>query len=182
MKDESTSGPNQGGLTTQFTRRAYGLYVLALQFKKLCQTWFARWLHGMRSVDGSRDPKVPAQTQTVLGSMPSGLQEASPLYHYCIARADLPFGVQIAQVIHAAGESSPGELFIPPDTRAVALAARDEAQLIELEQTLIKAGINHVAIREPDEPWLGALMAIGVTPQIRTPELKKLMKHLPLIK
>jgi hypothetical protein len=86
----------------------------------------------------------------------------SVLSHICIIRQDLPRGVLAAQLIHAAGESSPGG--IPRGTHAVALAARDEQQLEALARRLAFEGIEHVAIREPDPPWNGALMAIGLAP------------------
>ncbi len=85
----------------------------------------------------------------------------------------------MAQTIHAAGESSPGNL--PPDTRAVALSVPDELSLLAVENALIAAGIEHSAIREPDAPYLGALMAIGVRPQPREP-LRKVLGHLALLK
>jgi hypothetical protein len=97
-----------------------------------------------------------------------------------IIRADLPIGTKIAQTIHAAGESSPGNL--PSDTRAVALHARDEAELLALEQALTDAGFVFSAIREPDPPWNGALMAIGLAPQPRTPALRQLLGRLPLVR
>jgi hypothetical protein len=67
-----------------------------------------------------------------------------------------------AQLIHAAGESAGGDL--PASTIAVALAARNEAQLLAIEQLLRRLKIPHRAIREPDSPWNGALMAIGLAP------------------
>jgi hypothetical protein len=82
------------------------------------------------------------------------------LLHCCVVRADLPRGVQAAMIIHAAGESSPGAL--PPGTHAVALAAADETHLLRIERRLIFERIPHVAIREPDPPYAGALMAIGL--------------------
>lgn len=112
------------------------------------------------------------------GSVPP--PASGPLYHYCVVRRDLPHGVQIAQVVHAAGESSPGSL--PEDTHAVALHARDEAQLQKIELSLLEAGISFRAIREPDAPWSGALMAIGLSPIPRTPQLRQLLGKLPLVK
>lgn len=101
------------------------------------------------------------------------------LYHYCIARIDLPVGDLAAQLIHAAGESSPGNL--PPETRAVALGARSEIELLKLEQKLKKKNIPHVAIREPDEPWCGQIMAIGIAP-CRRSLIRKEVSNFPLIK
>lgn len=97
-----------------------------------------------------------------------------------IIRADLPVGTQLAQTIHAAGESSPGNL--PGDTRAIALSVVSEDQLLDLEARLLAAGIQHHCIREPDAPYLGAAMAIGLTPQPRTPQIKRLLGKLPLIR
>jgi hypothetical protein len=110
---------------------------------------------------------------------PSGVP-TGPLYHYVVVRRDLPHGVQVAQVIHAAGESSPGNL--PEATHAVALHAKDEAQLLKIERALHEAGFQFKAIREPDAPWSGALMAIGLSPVTRSPTLRQLLGKLPLVK
>jgi len=102
------------------------------------------------------------------------------LTHYCILRQDLPLGTLAAQLIHAAGESSQGSL--PPNTYAVALAAKSEEHLIFLEDKLRRLSIPHVAIREPDSPWDGALMAIGIQPVADRNQLKKVTSSLPLLK
>ncbi len=78
-------------------------------------------------------------------------------------RNDVSKGVQCAQLLHAAGES-----FTTPNSRdgptyAVALEC-SQRDLIKLEQRLLQDGIPHVAIREPDPPFLGELMAIGIQP------------------
>jgi hypothetical protein len=64
--------------------------------------------------------------------------------------------------MHAAAHSTGADL--PADTRAIALAATSEAHLCFIEAKLRRAGIRHCAIREPDAPWSGALMAIGFAP------------------
>ena len=87
----------------------------------------------------------------------------------------------VAQTIHAAGESSPGRGKLPEGTTAVALAVQDEAELLELEEALVCAGIAHSAIREPDPPWNGALMVIGIDPMPREP-LRKLLRRLRLLR
>ena len=100
---------------------------------------------------------------------------SAPLSHICVVRADLPRGVLAAQLIHAAGESSPGDL--PPGTHAVALAARGAVELEALARRLTFDGVPHVQIREPDPPWNGALMAIGLRPfprGRRLPALRRL--------
>lgn len=95
-----------------------------------------------------------------------------------MVREDLPKGVLAAQLIHAAGESSPGNL--PEGTIAVALTA-DIQKLHQLEDRLIKDNVPHKAIREPDAPWCGALLAIGVFPDSKN-NLKKYFSQLPLVK
>lgn len=120
---------------------------------------------------------------------------ADRLTHYIVVRRDLPFGAIIVNVAHAAGESfyqfaqhaaiaqgqSAGSAMFPgvgssqlpsgsipiDRTTAVILGARNEGRLMKLEQALIETNISHLAIREPDAPFNGALMAIGVEPVVR---------------
>lgn len=99
--------------------------------------------------------------------------------HYCIVRTDIPFGAQAAQLIHAAGESSTGNL--PRGTFALALAAKDEAHLWNISQLLITEGIMHKLILEPDAPYNGALMAIGIIPGPRA-KIKKILSNLKLVR
>jgi peptidyl-tRNA hydrolase len=83
-----------------------------------------------------------------------------PVTHYVIVRRDLPTGVIAAQVVHAAGESSPGNL--GPDTYAVVLAVENEVELLALDARLAAQGVARRAIREPD---MGDQMtAIGLVP------------------
>jgi hypothetical protein len=86
----------------------------------------------------------------------------------------------VAQTIHAAGESSHG-LLLPEGTYAVALHARSELELQAVEAKLKAAGIPHRAIREPDPPYVGELMAIGIHP-IAGEEVRRLLSSLPLVK
>ena len=113
---------------------------------------------------------------------PSGFdsRRAQTLTHYCVVREDLPRGVLAAQLIHAAGESAPGDL--PSGTIAVALAARDEAHLAALELELRRRGVPHHAIREPDPPWRGALMAIGIEPVADRARVKPITGSLKLLR
>lgn len=97
--------------------------------------------------------------------------------HYCIIRNDLPPGVVAAQLVHAAGESSMGNL--PPHTKAVVLSVDSEEDLKNLEVKLAKANLPHRAIREPDHPWNGQLMAIGLEPTGRN-KVKKILYNLNL--
>ncbi len=82
-------------------------------------------------------------------------------------------------LVHAAGESSPGNL--PHDTHAIVLSVPSEPALAALAERLTKAGVAHVVINEPDAPWNGALMAIGVVPGRRS-ELRRHLSSLPLLK
>lgn len=102
------------------------------------------------------------------------------MHHYVIIRADLPRGVQIAQTIHAAGESVAGP--VPPTTHAVALEAADEAELLDLEAKLKHLGIQFVAIREIDAPYTNQLMAIGIQPQVRAKILRKALARFALVR
>ena len=97
-----------------------------------------------------------------------------------IVRGDLPRGTLAAQVVHAAGESSPGRL--PPGTRAVVLAVRDVARLEQLERDLTRLAIPHHAIREPDPPHLHALMAIGIVPVADRGRVHPVTGQLPLLR
>jgi peptidyl-tRNA hydrolase len=105
--------------------------------------------------------------------------EVDVLTHYVIVRRDLPPGTQAAQIIHAAGESSPGNL--PSHTYAVALTCTDECELYELAIRLDAAGIKHKVIAEPDEPYNGAFMAIGIFPKPRS-QIRRHLSNLPLLK
>lgn len=110
----------------------------------------------------------------------------SVLTHYCVVRDDLPRGVLAAQLIHAAGESGAGQQGLqagPTGLYAVALAVRDEAALLLVEDRLRFYDIPHRAIREPDAPWCGQLMAIGVVPMARDERtLRRVLQRLPLLK
>jgi hypothetical protein len=102
-----------------------------------------------------------------------------PLTHYIVVRADLPMGVIAAQIAHAAGESSRGDL--GPGTFAVVLAVADQAAL-ELEASrLVGRGVELVQIREPDAPYDGALMALGLRPGLRS-ALRRHLANLPLFR
>lgn len=94
-------------------------------------------------------------------------------------RRDLGIGLLGAMLVHAAGESSPGNL--SQDTHAVVLAVMDESALVALAARLMKAEIAFVEIREPDPPWNNALMAIGLVPG-RKEILRRHLSSLPLLK
>lgn len=95
-----------------------------------------------------------------------------------IIRKDLPFGVALAQVVHAAGESAQNTE-VPPNTHAVVLAVPDEQALLAVEERFVHAGIEITAIREPDAPYFNQITAIGIKPQPRE-KIRKLLSNLPL--
>jgi hypothetical protein len=87
--------------------------------------------------------------------------------------------VQIVQAVHAAGESSPGNL--PEGTYAIVLSVPSQAKLLALERRLVEENVPHKGIREPDEPYCNELMAIGVEPTIRK-KVKPFLKNLKLLR
>ena len=87
--------------------------------------------------------------------------------------------MQAAHLIHAAGESSPGNL--PASTYAVALVVKDEACLRSLAETLERAGLPRHLCIESDAPYTGQAMALGIAPGDRK-VLKKYLSKYPLLK
>lgn len=126
--------------------------------------------------------------------------------HYIIVRRDLTFpkgkklvhragvgstlGTTTAQVTHAAGESFAaftrdshkrfGRHVEPAGTIAVVLGVPSESALKAWEKKLQRYKIRHTAIREPDAPWNGQLMAIGLWPIERRPNFT-LLRRLKLL-
>ena len=81
-------------------------------------------------------------------------------------------------ITHAAGESSPGNL--PEGTFAIVKMARDELHLALIADELQAAGVALVRVHEPDRPYCGALMALGLRPA-RKGVLKRHLRKLPLL-
>lgn len=109
--------------------------------------------------------------------------------HYIVVRRDLSLATLLVMVAHAAGESfyalgprssvkehavsngevagsSPagGSTFDPAETRVVILGARNEHKLDRLQMSLRHHDVPFIAVHEPDAPWHGQLMAIGLLP------------------
>lgn len=107
---------------------------------------------------------------------------AQPLRHYVIVRADLPIGLQVAQVVHAAGESASPRP--KPGTHAVALHAKDESHLRTIAQRLFDAGIEHHCVHEADDDpqHPGQMMSIGLYPTRDRAKVGKVLSSLPLVK
>lgn len=74
-------------------------------------------------------------------------------------------GVAAAQSAHAACGAMRGAE--NPETHRVILSADSSAVLEAIASDLTVAGINHVVIREPDEPYNGTAVAVGVEPMER---------------
>jgi len=87
--------------------------------------------------------------------------------------------VQAAQIVHAAGESSPGNL--PPGTYAVVLAVDNERALARAADVIRQRGVNFTVLFEPDVPFDGAMMAIGLAPG-RKEALRRHVSSFPLLK
>jgi hypothetical protein len=79
--------------------------------------------------------------------------------------------------VHAAGESSPGN--IDSGTYAIVLEAKSEEELKTLATKLWNNRIEFIKVYEPDEPYSGQLMALGVVPDYRH-KLRKHLSNLPL--
>lgn len=99
-----------------------------------------------------------------------------------IIRNDLPLGTMLAQTTHASGESASCFGQLPSGTHAVVLAAKDEADLLNIEQQLLSASINYRLIREPDPPFNGQAMAIGLIPTNDRKKIRQILSRHPLVK
>lgn len=100
--------------------------------------------------------------------------------HHVIVRADLPIGSQVAQTVHAAGESAAPKP--EPGAIAVALHAKNEDHLLGIAAALDRAGIGHHQVFEGDGPYAGQLMAIGVYPTRDRAAVRKVLSSLPLVR
>jgi hypothetical protein len=85
------------------------------------------------------------------------------------------------QVVHAVGEScfdGPA----PGDTHIAALEAETSENLENLSLTLHVHGVRHILIREPDEPYNGAAIALGTTPTRDRESVRKWMMKFQLLR
>ena len=94
-------------------------------------------------------------------------------------RTDIPPGLAFAQLLHAAGESSPGNL--EPGTYAVALSGGDRIELEQLADKLESKGVPIHRVVESHGAYAGQLMAIGVEPGPKSVRGKHL-SELPLVR
>jgi hypothetical protein len=58
----------------------------------------------------------------------------------------------------------------------------NEAELALLAERLELARIPHVVVREPDPPWSGSLMAIGISPLVEPRATRRVLAKLPLLR
>jgi hypothetical protein len=70
---------------------------------------------------------------------------------------------------------------LPSGTRAIVLAVDGERELARVEERLRRGGLAHRAIREPDPPWSGALMAIGLVPVQASAQVRRVLGRLELL-
>lgn len=96
-----------------------------------------------------------------------------------MVRSDLPRGVQAAQIVHAAGESV--DRPVDEGTHAVVLTVPSESGMARLADELRRVGVTFTSIFEPDPPYFGALMALGLAPR-RKEILRRHLSRLPLLK
>jgi len=96
-----------------------------------------------------------------------------------VIRRDLPLGILAANLLHAGGESSPGNL--PSGTHAVVLVVPDESALKAVAARLELARVPCKRIIEDDAPHTGQLMAIGCAPG-RKEVVGRYLSSLPLLK
>ncbi len=94
-------------------------------------------------------------------------------------RTDISVGLAFANCLHAAGESSPGNL--DHGTYAIALGAKDEEELRLIASNLEASGVDFRLIVESSGDYSGQAMAIGVVPGPRN-ELRKHLSSYPLIR
>lgn len=70
---------------------------------------------------------------------------------------------------------------LPEGTYAIALACKDEGDLRALAERLKTNGLHPHLIHEPDKPYNGQLMALGLEPNYKS-KFRKYLSNLPLIK
>lgn len=136
-----------------------------------------RHIHHHTCIDQHGETAI---TTTTPKKVPKRLEHPTPLYHYVIVRADLPHGMQVAQTIHAAGESAQGVL--PEGTYAVALHVAGETELENLLYKLCAARIPYVAVMENAGEYDGQLMAVGICPTRDRDMIRKYVSSLPLVR
>lgn len=93
----------------------------------------------------------------------------------------MPRGTLAAQITHAAGESVRSAP-VNSGTHAVVLSVPDEAALLAVAEKLTYYDIDHTLIREPDPPWHGSAMAIGLAPVSDRRTVRRALANLSLLR
>ena len=88
-------------------------------------------------------------------------------------------GLQVANTIHAAGESSDR---VPSGTIAVALHAENAVHLEALSDELEELEIPHRLVYEGEGEYAGQPMALGVEPTLDRLKVRRVLSKLPLVK
>lgn len=83
-------------------------------------------------------------------------------------------------MVHAAGETSPGNL--ESGTVAVVLAADSESHLISIANSLRDAVIPYKLIREPDAPYNNQATVLGIWPTRDRRSIRRVLSQLPLLR
>lgn len=89
--------------------------------------------------------------------------------------------MQCVQVAHAAGHSSPGKDKLPEHTHVVVCVCPTEQELWALGNRMRMAGIDVTFIKEPDQPYDGQLMCLGLPPAYKS-TYRRYVSNLPLLK
>jgi hypothetical protein len=105
------------------------------------------------------------------------MSDEQPKVLYTVIRNDLPHGVQMAQVCHAASEASGY-----PPTIVIALAVPDEASLRRIALALGEQSLTYKLIVEDAGPFAGQAMALGLPPSTDRKAIGKVTSALPLVK
>lgn len=131
---------------------------------------------------GSTGFKIKFKALERYGARIVAARERADLVHYVVVRKDIPPGAQLAQSVHAAGESA--EPLPTPGTVAVVLHAADEQHLAIVKARLDKAQLRAHCVyeAEDDKHFPGQLMSIGVNPSSDRTAIKKVLGSLPLAK
>jgi peptidyl-tRNA hydrolase len=116
--------------------------------------------------------------------------DSGSLYHYVIVRADLPRGLQSAQIVHAAGESAANRP-VPEHTHAVVLQVDDEEHLLYIAEKLHYACVPYNLIienslptdeRSPLEDGQGTAIGIPLVSAEERKRVTAIVGRLPLLR
>jgi len=81
-------------------------------------------------------------------------------------------------LVHAAALSSEG---ITPNTHVVVLCSKSIKDLERLKLILRNEDIPHAAFHEPDPPWNGQLMSVGIHPVSDRRLVRRYLKRFKLL-